>query len=58
MDISDNDEHKDSIEVEIHDTLDAPEETITSEDLYNQSTHQLEDAQDYGESEDEYQDME
>ena len=30
MNISDNDEHKYSIEVEIHDTLDAPEETLDS----------------------------
>ena len=32
---------KDSGEVEIHETLGVPEETITSEDLDNQITHQL-----------------
>ena len=35
MDISDNDDTKDSGEVEIHQTLDAPDDTITSEDLDN-----------------------
>ena len=50
MDISDNDESKDSRELKIHDMLDAPEEKITSEELDNKSTQILEDAQDSGES--------
>ena len=58
MNISDNNEPKYSEEVEIHETLDVTEETITSEDLNNQSTHQLEEAQYSGELEDEKQDME
>ena len=58
MDISDNDDTKDSGGVEIHETLNVPEETITYEDLDNQITHQLEDTQDYGESDDDYQDTE
>ena len=51
MDISDDDQPKDSEEVEVHENPYAPQYTITSEDLDNQSTHKLEDAQDYGESE-------
>ena len=42
MDISDKNEPKYSGEVETHETLDVPEDTITSEDLYNKSIHQLE----------------
>ena len=42
MGISEKNEPKYSGEVETHETLDVPEETITSEDLYNKSTHQLE----------------
>ena len=54
MDISDNGEPKDSGEVEIHETLDAPEYTMTSEDLDDKSTYKLEDAQYFGESEEKY----
>ena len=50
MDIRD-DKPKDSGELEIHETLDVPEDNINSEDLDNQSTHQLEDTQDSGKSE-------
>ena len=53
MNISDDYQPKDYGEVEIHETLDSPEETITSEYLDNESTQKLEDTQDYGESEDE-----
>ena len=53
MDISDKDGPKYSGEVEIHETLDLPKETITSEYLDNQITHQLEDTQYSGGSEDE-----
>ena len=42
----------------INKTLYALKETITSEDRDNQSTQQSEDAQDYGGSEYEEQDME
>ena len=49
MDISADDEPKDYGEVEIYEILDAPAEIITSEDLDDKSTHQLEDTQDYGE---------
>ena len=52
IDISDYYEPKYSGEVEINKTLDTPEETITYEDLDNQITHKLKDAQDSGESED------
>ena len=55
MNVSDNNDTKDYGEVEIHETLDVPEETITPEDLYNQSIQQLEDTQYYRESNDEYQ---
>ena len=58
MDISDEDYPEDYREVEIHETLDVSEETITSEDLDNQSTHKLEDTQNSGDSEDEEQDTE
>ena len=58
IDISAEDEPKYYGEVEIHKIMDAPEEIITSEDLDNQSTHQLEDTQYYGESEEEEQDTE
>ena len=58
MDISDYENPKDSAEVEICETLDVPEDNITSEELDNRSTHQLDYAQDYGESEDKDQDME
>ena len=58
MDISDNNKPTDYGEVEIHEMLDVPEETITSEDLDNQSTHQLENAQDSGESDNKDQGME
>ena len=58
MDISDNDKPKDSGKVEICDTLDVPEYSITSEYLDNQITHQVEDVQYYGDSEDKDQDME
>ena len=46
MDISDNDKPKYYGEVEIYEMLDSPQETINSEDLDNQSTQKLEDAQD------------
>ena len=49
MDISDNNKPKDYGEAEIHEILDVPEETITSEDLDNQSTQKIEDAQYSGE---------
>ena len=58
MNISVNDDHKDSGEVEIHKTMDSLRNIITSEELDNQSTHQSEDAQDSGGSEYEEQDME
>ena len=58
MDISDYENPKDSAEVEICETLDVPEDNITSEELDNRSTHQLDYAQDYGESKDKDQDME
>ena len=58
IDISDYNEPKDYGEGEINETLDVIEDTITSEDLDNQNTHQWEDKQYYGKSEDENQDME
>ena len=58
MNISVNDDTKYSGEEEIDKTLDSLKETITSEDLDNQITQQSEDAQDYGGSEYEEQDME
>ena len=56
MDISDDDKPKDSGEVELCETPDVPEDTITSKDMDNQSTHQLEGKKYYGGSEDEEQD--
>ena len=41
INISDNEEPKYSGEAEIHEMMDVPEETITSEDLDNKSNHQL-----------------
>ena len=41
INISDNEEPKYSGEAEIHEMMDVPEDTIISEDLYNQSTNQL-----------------
>ena len=58
MYISDDNERKYSVQVDIYETLDAPEDTINSEDLYNQITEQLEDEQYYGYSKEEEQDME
>ena len=58
MDIIDDNEPKYYGEVEIHDTLDVPEDTMNSEDLDNQSTRQLEYAKYSGDSEYEEQDME
>ena len=58
MNISVNDDPKDSGEAEIHKTMDSLRNIITSEELDNQSTHQSEDAQDSGGSEYEEQDME
>ena len=49
MDIRDEDKPKYSGEVEIRDTLDVPEDNITSEYLDNQITNQLEDVQYYEE---------
>ena len=57
MDIIGNDKPEDYREVEIHEALDVPENNITSEDLDNRSTHQLENVKYYGESEYENQGM-
>ena len=57
MNISDYYQPKDYRGVEINEMMDALKETITSEDLDNESTQNLEDTQDYGESEDEEQDI-
>ena len=51
MYISDDDEPKYSGEVEIHETLDAPEDSRTSDDLDNENTQKLESTKDSGESE-------
>ena len=58
MNSSDGDNPKYSEAVEIHEMLDAPEETISSKDLDNHIIHKLEDAQYFGDSEDKEQDME
>ena len=57
MYISVNNKPKDPREIEIHEMMDVPEDTIISEDLYNQSTNQLQDIKDSGELEDEKHDM-
>ena len=53
MYISQYNQYKGYEEVEINKTLDIPEDTINSEGLDNQSTHQLQNAKCSGESEDE-----
>ena len=57
MNISDNNEPNKYGEVEIYETLDAPEETITYENPDIKSTKTLEDAQNSEQSEDKEKDM-